>query len=128
MSKMGSTMANDRSELERMGQAMAQSARRRSGFIGSAMAIWEQAHPGRSSLELLRCTEEQAWRLAVTPRPAGTTMVQRTMEVAAELGANPTALVNLLRFAESAEAFAQANDDGEMLMAALDADQEDDAH
>jgi hypothetical protein len=47
------------------------------------------------------------------------------MELATSLGVNPLALVNMLRFAESANAFANANDDGEMLMAALDVDEEE---
>ncbi|HEV2747182.1 MAG TPA: hypothetical protein VGW34_07780 [Allosphingosinicella sp.] len=122
------TMSEDRNETERMGRAMAASARGRPEFIGAAMALWEQANPGQSAAEMLRCNEDQAWRLAITPRPMGATMVRQAMEVATELGANPTALVNLLRFADSAAAFAGANDDGEMLMAALDAEatEEDD--
>ncbi|AHE55600.1 hypothetical protein NX02_19705 [Sphingomonas sanxanigenens DSM 19645 = NX02] len=87
------------------------------------MATWERANPGRAAITELRCDDNQLWRLAVTPRPAGAGMAQAAMELATSLGVNPLALVNMLRFAESAAAFATANDDGEMLMAALDADE-----
>ena len=129
MTEMEVAMDEDGNETERLGQAMAASARLRPGFIGGAMAVWERAHPGRSAVELLRCNEKQAWRLAVTPRPIGPDMVRQALELATDLGVNPTALVNVLRFAESAEAFTNSNDDGEMLMAALDSkDEEDDGH
>lgn len=122
MSKMEMEMDGDPVETERLGRAMAEAARDRPEFIGSALAIWERANPGRSATTELRCDGNQLWRLAVTPRPAGPGMAQATMDLATSLGVNPLALVNVLRFAESAHAFANANDDGEMLMAALDAD------
>lgn len=117
------TMDRNSAETERLGRAMAQAARDRSDFVGSALAIWERANPGRSAAVELRCDENQLWRLAVTPRPEGAAMPRAAMELATSLGVNPLALVNMLRFAESARAFANANDDGEMLMAALDVDE-----
>lgn len=125
MSKMEVEMAGNFAETERLGRAMAVAARSKPEFIGSALAIWEHANPGRSAEAELRCDENQLWRLAVTPRPHGPGMPQAAMALASSLGLNPLALVNMLRFAESANAFASANDDGEMLMAALDADQRD---
>lgn len=121
MSKMEVTMGgNDGAETERLGRAMALAARSRAEFIGSALGIWERANPGRSLLAELRCHDDQLWRLAVTPRPPAAGFAEVAMGLATELGVNPLALVNILRFADSAGAFASANDDGEMLMAALD--------
>ena len=116
----------DLPETERLGRAMARSAQGRPEFIGSALALWDQANPGRPAQAELRCDEGQLWRLAVTPRPKSEGLAQTAMSLASSLGVNPLALVNILRFAESANAFASANDDGEMLMAALDAEEERD--
>lgn len=128
MSEMEVKMAGNLAEMERLGRAMAVAARSKPEFIGSALAIWEHANPGRSVEAELRCDENQLWRLAVTPRPLGPGMPEAAMGLASSLRLNPLALVNMLRFAESANAFASANDDGEMLMAALDADdREEDA-
>ncbi|BCJ90565.1 hypothetical protein IZ6_13000 [Terrihabitans soli] len=128
MIKMEVDMAVNFTETERLGRAMAVAARSKPEFIGSALAIWERANPGRSIEAELRCDQAQLWRLAVTPRLHGPGMPQAALALASSLGLNPLALVNMLRFAESANAFALANDDGEMLMAALDADnQEKDA-
>jgi hypothetical protein len=118
-------VAGDPAETERLGLAMAQSARALPEFIGSALAVWDEANPARPARAELRCDEGQLWRLAVTPRPSSGELAQAAMSLAAELGVNPMALVNILRFAESAEAFASADDDGEMLMAALDAEDSD---
>lgn len=117
MSKMELEMNNN--ETERLGKAMAESARTRPQFIGSALEIWERANTSRSIQAELRCDDSQLWRLAVTLRPKGP---EATMSLAMSLGVNPLALVNILRFAESAKAFELTNDDSEMLMAALDAD------
>ena len=125
MSEVKVTMDENAPDTERLGRAMAIAARTRTGLIGSAIAIWERANSGRTAAEELRCNEDQIWRLAVTPRPTGPEMARQAMDVATALGINPTALVNMLRFAESADAFASASDDGEMLMAALDADDEE---
>ncbi|WP_056350071.1 hypothetical protein [Sphingopyxis sp. Root1497] len=120
-------MEQDSMETERLGRAMAARARTRPEFIGYAMELWEAANAGCSIADVLRCGEEQLWRLAVTPRPTGIGLTEASFSLAADLDVNPAALVNILRFAESAQAFAGANDDGEMLMAALDrdADEED---
>ena len=126
MSTMENMMNDDRDEIGRLGSSMALAAQRRPAFIGGAMAIWESAHPGKRAVDFLQCDEAQAWKLAITPRPTGANMVRQALDLAADLGANAMALVNLLRFAESADAFASANDDGEMLMAALDAEGEED--
>lgn len=126
MSKVDIVMNGNEAETERLGRAMAAVARNRPEFIGSALAIWERSNPGRSITAELRCEEDRVWRLAVTPRPVGAGMAQTAMTLAASLGVNPLALVNILRFAESASAFASANDHGEMLMAALDAEGEKD--
>lgn len=126
MSEVEMTKDGNAADTERLGRAMAKVARARPGFIGSAIAIWERANTGRTVAEELRCDEGQIWRLAVTPRPSGPEMPRHAMELATDLGINPTALVNMLRFAQSADAFAGASDDGEMLMAALDADDEED--
>jgi len=111
---------NHDAETERLGQKMAQAARQRPEFVGNALALWENANPGRSLLVELRCDDFALWRLAVTPRPVTSSLAEAAMGLGAELGVNPLALVNILRFADSAGAFASANDDGEMLMAALD--------
>lgn len=126
MSTMENMMDDDRDEIGRLGNSMALAAQQRPAFIGRAMAIWENAHPGKRAVDFLQCDEAQGWKLAVTPRPSGANMVRQAIDLAADLGANAMALVNLLRFAESADAFASANDDGEMLMAALDAEDEED--
>jgi hypothetical protein len=125
MNRMGIVMDVNPTETERLGRAMAEAARNRPEFIGSVLAIWERANPTRSAVAELRCDEKQIWRLAITPRPSGPRMAQEAMELATSLGINPMALVNMLRFAESANAFATAKDSGEMLMAALDADKEE---
>ena len=122
MSIMDIVAGGDPAETERLGLAMALSARARPEFIGSALATWDEANPARPAQVELRCDDGQLWRLAVTPRPKADELAQAAMSIAAALGVNPLALVNILRFAESAEAFAGANDDGEMLMAALDAE------
>jgi hypothetical protein len=118
-------MDNSKSEIERLGLAMSLSARSQPGLIGSAIAAWETAHPDRAALDLLKCNEGQLWRIAVTPRPRDDQLVARAMELAADLGVNPTGLVNILRFAQTAAAFGEAVADGEMLMAALDSDDDD---
>ena len=110
-------------ETERLGRAMALSARSRPDFIGSVLATWERANPGRSAEIELGCDPSKLWRLAVTPRPTGPRMTETALALAASLGLRPLGLVNMLRFADTASAFAGANDDGEMLMAALDADE-----
>ncbi|MEN0072544.1 MAG: hypothetical protein AAGC63_16315 [Propionicimonas sp.] len=109
--------------IERLGRAMGEAARRQPSFIGSDLAVWETANPGKSAAAELRCGDDQLWRLAVTPRPPVAGMASAAMGLAAAIGVNPTALINILRFAESARAFAGAGDDTEMLMAALDADE-----
>lgn len=119
MSRMEMKMTHD-ADTERLGRKMAETARMRPEFIGSALALWERANPGRSLLTELRCDEAALWRLAVTPRPQASAMAETAMGIGPELGVNPLALVNILRFANSAGAFASASDDGEMLMAALD--------
>lgn len=121
MNKMEVEMAGNFADTERLGRAMAVAARSQPKFIGSALALWERANPGRSVEAELRCGDNQLWRLAVTPRPDGPAIAEAAMALATSLGLNPLALVNMLRFADSANAFANANDDGEMLMAALDA-------
>jgi hypothetical protein len=122
MSNMDIVTGGELAETERLGLAMGLAARGRPEFIGSALALWDEANPGRPAQAELRCDEGQLWRLAVTPRPKGGELAQAAMSLAASLGVNPLALVNILRFAESATAFASANDDGEMLIAALDAE------
>jgi hypothetical protein len=122
MSNMDIVTGGELAETERLGLAMGLAARGRPEFIGSALALWDEANPGRPAQAELRCDEGQLWRLAVTPRPKGGELAQAAMSLAASLGVNPLALVNILRFAESAKAFASANDDGEMLIAALDAE------
>lgn len=112
-------------ETERLGRLLAQSARARGAFMASAIDVWERANPDRPVAELLRCDESQLWRVAVTPRPTGPGMVERTLAIATALGVNPSGLVNLLRFAEGTAAFASVADSGERLMAALDADNDD---
>lgn len=119
---------NHDTDTERLGRKMAEAARARPEFIGSALALWQRANPGRPLLAELHCDEDALWRLAVTPRPQPSTLAETAMALGSELGVNPLALVNVLRFAESAAAFASANDDGEMLMAALDEDEGDEAH
>ncbi|WP_417676006.1 hypothetical protein [Roseibium sp.] len=119
MSKLNTVAGGD--ETERLGRAMALSAQNRPDFIGSALALWDRANPGRLAQAELCCDEGQLWRLAVTPRPNSDNLAQAAMSLGTSLGVNPLALVNILRFAESTEAFAGTNDDGEMLMAALDA-------
>ena len=125
MSNMDIVARGEIAETERLGLAMGLAARGRPEFIGSALALWDEANPGQPAQAELRCDEGQLWRLAVTPRPRDGDLAQAAMSLAASLGVNPIALVNILRFAESADAFAAANDDGEMLMAALDAEGEE---
>lgn len=128
MSNIDIVAGGDAAETERLGFAMGRAARSRPEFIGSALALWDDANPGRPAQAELRCDEGQAWRLAVTPRPKDGDLAQAAMSLAASLGVDPLALVNILRFAESSEAFAAANDDGEMLMAALDVEDEEDSN
>lgn len=111
-------------ETERLGRMLARAARSRRGLIAHAFAVWEEANPDRPVAALLGCDGDALWRLAVTPRPAGDVMVGQAQRIATELGVNVVGLLNVLRFAESTERFASANDDGEMLMAALDLDRE----
>ena len=118
-------MGNSKSDIERLGLALSLSARSQPGLIGSAIATWEAAHTGQTAANYLDCSDDQLWRVAVTPRPKGTQMVERSLELAADIGINPTRLVNIIRFAESAAAFGEASADGEMLMAALDANEDD---
>lgn len=118
-------MNSNSAETERLGRAMAQSARTQPEFIGYALELWQRANSGRSIQSELRCDDAQLWRLAVTPRPKSKELAEAAMALGSSLGVNPLALVNMLRFADSAGAFAGANDDGEMLMAALDADEAD---
>ena len=117
-------MDHSKSEIERLGFAMSEAARTQPGLIGSAIAAWEAAHPGRKAVDYLKCDERQLWRIAVTPRPTGENLVPRSMELAADLGVYALGLVNLLRFAENAAVLVSASEDTEMLMAALDADQD----
>lgn len=117
-------MDNIENEVERLGLAMSRSARTNPGLIGSALATWEAAHPGQTATTYLKCDERQLWRLAITPQPKGAHLVERAMELATDIGINPTALVNVLRFAKSASTFKNASADSEMLMAALDANEE----
>jgi hypothetical protein len=119
-------MENGKSEVERLGIAMAHSARTMPGLMGSVIAVWEGAHPEISATSYLQCSESQLWRIAVTPRPTGGQLVERCMELAADVGVNAFGLVNMLRFAESVVAFEASSGDGEMLMAALDADIDED--
>ncbi|MFN3170694.1 MAG: hypothetical protein ACE37E_08375 [Hyphomicrobiales bacterium] len=125
MSTIETVAGGDITETERLGRAMARSAGGRPEFIGSALALWDQANPGRPALIELSCDEGRLWRLAVTPRPKSESLAQTAMSLASSLGLNPRGLVNILRFAESANAFAGTKDDGEMLMAALDAEVEE---
>ena len=120
-------MNSNTNGVDRLGGAISAAARSQPGLIGGAIAVWEDAHPGRSAAEYLRCDQNQLWRVAVAPVPTGTNLVPRAMELAADLGINGLGLVNLLRFAENASALVAASEDGEMLMAALDATDEDDA-
>lgn len=115
-------MEKNKSELERLGAAMYVSALSKPALIGSAIAAWEAAHPGQTAGDYLKCDESKLWRVAITPRPTSSGFVERLMELAVDIGVDPLALVNMMRFAESAEAFATSSADGEMLMAALDAD------
>lgn len=107
-------------DTERLGRKMGDAARMRPELIGSALALWERANPGRSLMAELRCDEDALWRLAVTPRPRASAFAETAMGLGSQFGVNALALVNILRFANSAGAFASASDDGEMLMAALD--------
>jgi hypothetical protein len=116
---------DSKSEMERLGLAMSVSARSQPGLIGSAIATWEAAHAGQTAASYLRCDESRLWRIAVTPRPKGDQLVAQSMALATEIGVNPSSLVNILRFAESAAAFGETSADGEMLMAALDAESDD---
>jgi hypothetical protein len=115
-------MEKNISELERLGAAMYVSALSQPNLIGSAISVWEAAHPGQTAANYLKCDESKLWRIAVTPRPTGSQFAERLMELAIDIGLSPLALVNILRFAENAEAFAESSADGEMLMAALDTD------
>lgn len=118
-------MENGKGEVERLGLAMAQSARAMPGLMGSVIAAWERSHPEMSATGYLQCNESQLWRIAVTPRPTGDQLVARCMELGAEVGVNAFGLVNMVRFAESVAAFEAASGDKEMLMAALDSDLDD---
>ncbi|PAX09018.1 hypothetical protein [Sphingomonas lenta] len=109
-------------EVERLGGLLARAARSRSGLIASALAVWERANPDRPVAALLGCGDEALWRVAVTPRPGGRDMAAQAQRIAAELGVNVMGLLNILRFAETTARFETANDDGELLMAALDAE------
>ena len=115
----------DTAETERLGRALAQKAEGREAFIGSAFALWRERHEERLE-DHLHCAPDAVWRLAVTPKPASDAgFVEKVMALAVSQGANPTALVRLLRWAETIVALrGSARGDG-LLKAALDADSDD---
>lgn len=109
-------------DVEALGRRLAARAALRPDFMAQVVAIWERANPERPAAALLGVGEDAMWRLSVTPRPAGPGMVRQAMAIADELGLGATGLLNMIRFAETAGAFSAASADGELLMAALDAD------
>ena len=115
----------DTEDTERLGRALAQRAETRDGFIGSAFALWRRLHSG-SIEEYLNCTSDAVWRIAVTPRPPlDNHFVEVVMALAISREANPTALVRLLRWADTITALQGTEHGDGMLKAALDAEPEE---
>lgn len=110
---------------ERLGAALAQRAEEREHFIAHAFKSWRAHHQNQDLKDVLGCNDAALWRISVTPRPrdeAG--FVEQTMKIATTYGANPSALVRVLRFAENVSAMSGHVESSEMLKAALDDDDE----
>src|SRR4051812_42580087 len=91
----------DTENTERLGRALARKAESRQEFIGSAFVLWREQHDGAIE-DQLKCSADALWRLAVTPKPAlDGKFVEAVMNLAVSHGANPTALVQVLRWAET---------------------------
>lgn len=117
----------DRQETERLGAALARRAGGNPHFIASAFEIWLKHNSESDLRQALNCSDAAFWRLSVTPKPQdGMAFVEQTMQIATAHGANPTALVRILRYADSLGAMAGAGDGQGMLRAALD-DEDDQA-
>lgn len=112
-------------ETERLGRALALKAETRQQFIGSAFSLWREQHDGTIE-DLLKCSSDAVWRLAVTPKPVpDSRFVESVMNLAVSYGANSTAFVRLLRWAETVSALQGAGRGDGLLKAALDAGSDD---
>jgi hypothetical protein len=115
----------DAENTERLGRALAQRAETRQEFIGSAFALWREQNNGKIE-DQLKCSTDAVWRLAVTPMPASDgQFVETVMSLAVSYGANSTALVRLLRWAETVSALRGTGQGDGLLKAALDVDPEE---
>ena len=111
----------DMENAERLGRALARRAEMRDAFIGSAFAIWREHHE-QPLEDLLNCSAEALWRLAVTPKPSADRFVEQVMQLAHAHSANARELVNLLRWEQSRRAMMGSGGGEGLLKAALDPD------
>jgi len=97
-------------------------------FLASALAAWRSARPDLEAHVLLRCNEDDLWRIALAPRPKN----EHEFAIAAKrivdaFSIDHDGLISLLRLADAVDALATpASRSDEILMAARDrSDRED---
>lgn len=73
-------------------------------FIASAIAAWRVAHPDIPPHKLLRCRQEDLWRVALAPRPKSSTdLPTAARSIADAFEIDIEGLISLLRLADALE-------------------------